>query len=65
MLCSEGTPGKLDRDGTLVDDLVVLVREEGDRGGVSSYVTLGEVDIVVVGFTECGDSALKVIEAER
>ena len=27
-------------------------------------MTLGEVDIVVVSFTECGDSALKVIEAK-
>lgn len=39
--------------------------EQCDRGGVGSYVAFRKVDVVVMGFAECGDGALKVVEAER
>ena len=48
----EGSPGEFDRDGAFVHDLVVLVAEEGDGGGLSVDVALGEVDVVVVGLAD-------------
>ena len=60
-LGGEGPPGELNRHGTLVHNLVVLVAKERDGGGFGMDVALGEVDVVVVGFTEDGDLRLEPI----
>ena len=54
-------PRKLDWDSTFVDDLVVLVRVERDGRGIGVYVALGEVDVVVVGFTDDWDLGGEVV----
>ena len=60
-LGGEGPPGELDGDGALVHNLVVLVAEERDGGGFGMDMALGEVDVVVVGFSEYGYLCLEPI----
>lgn len=40
------------------------MRKKGDRGGVSCYVSLREVHVVVVRFAKSGDSGDEVVKAQ-
>ena len=60
-LSGEGPPRKLDWDRTFVDNLVVLMRIEGDGRRIGVYVALGKVYVVVVGFTDDWDLGGEVV----
>ena len=60
-LGGEGPPRELDRYGTLVHDLEVLMGEESDGCRLGVDMALGEVDVVVVGLADDGDLSLEPI----
>ncbi len=61
----ECTPRELDGHGALVDDLKVLVREEGDGGRLGVDVAFAQIDVVVVSLAKDRYLGLQSIVLER